>query len=37
MSDEATQPCLRTPVTRDDGVVALEGTALCYTVTPKAG
>ncbi|HZD06514.1 MAG TPA: MaoC family dehydratase [Longimicrobiales bacterium] len=23
---------LRTTVTRDDGVVALEGTALCYTV-----
>jgi acyl dehydratase len=27
---------LRTTVTRDDGVVALEGTALCYTVTPVA-
>lgn len=26
---------LRTTVTRDDGVVALEGTALCYTVTPR--
>ncbi len=26
---------LRTTVTRDDGTVALEGTALCYTVTPR--
>jgi acyl dehydratase len=25
---------LRTTVTRDDGTVALEGTALCYTVAP---
>ena len=24
---------LRTTVTRDDGVVALEGTALCYTMS----
>jgi acyl dehydratase len=27
---------LRTTVTRDDGVVALEGTAVCYTM-PIAG
>lgn len=27
---------LRTTVTRQDGVVALEGTALCYTVAPEA-
>ena len=25
---------LRTTITRDDGTVALEGTALCYTVAP---
>ncbi len=25
---------LRTTVTRDDGTVALEGTALCYTMSP---
>ena len=25
---------LRTTVTRDDGTVALQGTALCYTMTP---
>ncbi len=28
---------LRTTVTRDDGVVALEGTALCYTVALQDG
>jgi acyl dehydratase len=28
---------LRTTVTRDDGVVALEGTALCYTVPVEPG
>ncbi|MEJ2204050.1 MAG: MaoC family dehydratase [Gemmatimonadota bacterium] len=25
---------LRTTVTRDDGTIALQGTALCYTMTP---
>ena len=28
---------LATTVTRDDGTVALEGAALCYTVRPDAG
>ena len=27
---------LRTTVTRDDGTVAVEGTALCYTLHPRA-
>jgi mutator protein MutT len=28
---------LRTTVTRNDGTVALEGTAVCYTMTPRTG